>query len=88
MVMELVTAIFGCLNFFLCFPAVFLFVCLGDIGVISGLVSSAVGIGSTSTCTLVPGSAEGSGFVSLWTVGSLSWTNWFCTGSDNRFWFN
>lgn len=72
MVMELVTAVLGCLNLFLCFPAVFLFVRLGGIGGVSGTGSSAVGTGSTLPCTLAPGSVEGTRSGSLWTVGSPS----------------
>lgn len=44
--MELVTAVLGCLNLFLCFPAVFLFVCLVGVGKVSESGSSAVGTGS------------------------------------------
>ena len=44
--MEFVTAVLGCLNLFLCFPAVFLFVRLGGVGEVSESGSSAVGIGS------------------------------------------
>ena len=44
--MELVTAVLGCLNLFLGFPAVFLFVHLGGVGIVSESGSSAVGTGS------------------------------------------
>lgn len=60
--MELVTAVFGCLNLFLCFPAVFLFVRLGGIGdVVSGTGASAEGTGSVSFSTVGTLSSEQAG---------------------------
>ena len=68
--MELVTAVLGSLNLFLCLPAVFLFVCLGGVGVVSGTGTSAVGTGAVSFWTVGTLSSGQAGSALVWGVGS------------------